>query len=79
MSVTVVVGNPKPASRTLQAATLVARGLSTDIEPEVLDLPYWSNSGRPARRLVSFCPRGPFTKTASSPATSIADVRSCRL
>jgi FMN reductase len=38
MTVTVVVGNPKRASRTLQAATLVARGLHPDIEPQVIDL-----------------------------------------
>jgi FMN reductase len=38
MTDTVVVGNPKPASRTLQAATLVARGLRPDIEPQVIDL-----------------------------------------
>ncbi|WP_455131872.1 NADPH-dependent FMN reductase [Microbacterium aurum] len=35
---TVVVGNPKPASRTLDAGTLVARGLRPDVEPTVLDL-----------------------------------------
>lgn len=38
MAVTVVVGNPKPASRTLTAATLVARGLRPAAEPTVLDL-----------------------------------------
>ncbi len=38
MTVTVVVGNPKPASRTLAAATLVARGLRPDVEPTVLEL-----------------------------------------
>ncbi|WP_069163053.1 NADPH-dependent FMN reductase [Nocardia altamirensis] len=38
MTVTVVVGNPKPASRTLTAATLVARGLRPDVEPTVIDL-----------------------------------------
>ncbi|WP_225725973.1 MULTISPECIES: NADPH-dependent FMN reductase [unclassified Nocardia] len=38
MAVTVVVGNPKPASRTLTAATLVAKGLRPDIEPTVFDL-----------------------------------------
>lgn len=38
MTVTVVVGNPKPASRTLDAGTLVARGLRPDVEPTVLDL-----------------------------------------
>lgn len=38
MTVTVVVGNPKPASRTLAAATLVARSLRQDVEPEVIDL-----------------------------------------
>lgn len=38
MTVTVVVGNPKPASRTLAAATLVARGLRPDAEPTVFDL-----------------------------------------
>ncbi|QIS17198.1 NADPH-dependent FMN reductase [Nocardia terpenica] len=38
MTVTVVVGNPKPASRTLAAATLVARGLRPDVEPTAIDL-----------------------------------------
>ncbi|MBH0778766.1 NADPH-dependent FMN reductase [Nocardia bovistercoris] len=38
MAVTVVVGNPKPASRTLAAATLVAEGLRPDETPEVIDL-----------------------------------------
>ncbi|WP_280393583.1 NADPH-dependent FMN reductase [Nocardia brasiliensis] len=38
MTVTVVVGNPKPASRTLTAATLVARGLRPEVAPTVLDL-----------------------------------------
>lgn len=38
MTVTVVVGNPKPASRTLTAATLVAKGLRPDVEPTVIDL-----------------------------------------
>ncbi|MDO3650604.1 NADPH-dependent FMN reductase [Nocardia mangyaensis] len=38
MSVTVVVGNPKPASRTAEAATLVARALRPDAEPQVIDL-----------------------------------------
>ncbi|WP_026343882.1 NADPH-dependent FMN reductase [Nocardia sp. BMG111209] len=38
MTVTVVVGNPKPASRTLTAAGLVARGLRPDAEPAVIDL-----------------------------------------
>ncbi|MGN2635370.1 NADPH-dependent FMN reductase [Nocardia takedensis] len=38
MTVTVVVGNPKPASRTLTAATLVAQGLRPDATPEVVDL-----------------------------------------
>ncbi|WP_062987456.1 NADPH-dependent FMN reductase [Nocardia anaemiae] len=38
MTVTVVVGNPKPASRTLTAATLIAAGLRPDVEPEVIDL-----------------------------------------
>ncbi|MFE7800921.1 NADPH-dependent FMN reductase [Nocardia sp. NPDC057440] len=38
MTVTVVVGNPKPASRTLTAATLVAKGLRPDAEPAVIDL-----------------------------------------
>lgn len=38
MTVTVVVGNPKPASRTLRAATLVARALRPDAELEVVDL-----------------------------------------
>lgn len=38
MTVTVVVGNPKPASRTLTAATLVARGLRPEAEPTVIDL-----------------------------------------
>jgi FMN reductase len=37
MDVTVVVGNPKPASRTLQAASLVATRL-TGVEPRVLDV-----------------------------------------
>src|SRR5690606_31622532 len=38
MTVTVVVGNPKPASRTLTAATLLAEGLAPGAEPTVLDL-----------------------------------------
>lgn len=38
MTVTVVVGNPKPASRTLSAATLVAKGLRPETEPAVIDL-----------------------------------------
>ncbi|WP_405178701.1 NAD(P)H-dependent oxidoreductase [Nocardia sp. NBC_01377] len=38
MSVTVVIGNPKPASRTLTAATLVARALRPDSAPAVIDL-----------------------------------------
>lgn len=38
MTVTVVVGNPKPASRTLTAATLLARGLRPGTEPVVVDL-----------------------------------------
>ncbi|MFD0360916.1 NADPH-dependent FMN reductase [Nocardia sp. GCM10030253] len=38
MTVTVVVGNPKPASRTSTAATLVAKGLRPDVEPAVIDL-----------------------------------------
>jgi FMN reductase len=38
MNVTVVVGNPKPASRTAEAATLVARGLVPETEPELVDV-----------------------------------------
>ncbi|WP_054815473.1 NADPH-dependent FMN reductase [Nocardia arizonensis] len=38
MAVTVVVGNPKPASRTLDAAKLVAEGLRPDADIEVIDL-----------------------------------------
>ncbi|WP_063056637.1 NADPH-dependent FMN reductase [Nocardia salmonicida] len=38
MTVTVVVGNPKPASRTLAAAVQVARALRPDTEPQVIDL-----------------------------------------
>lgn len=38
MTVTVVVGNPKPASRTLTAATQLAEGLAPGSEPTVLDL-----------------------------------------
>ncbi|GAA5047622.1 NADPH-dependent FMN reductase [Nocardia callitridis] len=38
MTVTVVVGNPKPASRTLTAGTLVAKGLRPETEPTVIDL-----------------------------------------
>ncbi|GAA5102426.1 NAD(P)H-dependent oxidoreductase [Nocardia iowensis] len=38
MTVTVVVGNPKPASRTLAAATLVAKGLRPEVAPTVIDL-----------------------------------------
>ncbi|PXX65353.1 NAD(P)H-dependent FMN reductase [Nocardia tenerifensis] len=38
MTVTVVVGNPKPASRTSTAATLVAKGLRPEAEPTVIDL-----------------------------------------
>ncbi len=37
MTVTVVVGNPKPASRTLTAVTLAAAGLRPDVDPEVID------------------------------------------
>ncbi|UGT59034.1 NADPH-dependent FMN reductase [Nocardia asteroides] len=38
MTVTVVVGNPKPASRTLTAATLLAEGLRPGEKPAVIDL-----------------------------------------
>ncbi|HLS77599.1 MAG TPA: NAD(P)H-dependent oxidoreductase [Nocardia sp.] len=38
MTVTVVVGNPKPASRTLTAATRLAEGLAPGVEPTVIDL-----------------------------------------
>ncbi|WP_067814148.1 NADPH-dependent FMN reductase [Nocardia inohanensis] len=38
MTVTVVVGNPKPASRTLDAATRLAAALRPDAEPHVIDL-----------------------------------------
>lgn len=38
MAVTVVVGNPKPASRTLTAATLLAETLRPESEPAVVDL-----------------------------------------
>jgi len=38
MTVTVVVGNPKPSSRTLTAATQLAEGLAPGSEPAVLDL-----------------------------------------
>ncbi|MGW4125670.1 NADPH-dependent FMN reductase [Nocardia sp. NPDC004711] len=38
MTVTVVVGNPKPASRTLTAATMVAAGLRPDTDARVIDL-----------------------------------------
>lgn len=38
MAVTVVVGNPKPASRTLTAATLLAEALRPESEPAVVDL-----------------------------------------
>ncbi|TSD94267.1 NADPH-dependent oxidoreductase [Skermania sp. ID1734] len=38
MDVAVVVGNPKPASRTLAAAALVARRLRPDVVPTVIDL-----------------------------------------
>ncbi|MFC6011353.1 NADPH-dependent FMN reductase [Nocardia lasii] len=38
MSVTVVVGNPKPASRTLDAGIRVARALRPEVEPAVIDL-----------------------------------------
>ncbi|WP_280451160.1 NAD(P)H-dependent oxidoreductase, partial [Nocardia cyriacigeorgica] len=38
MTVTVVVGNPKPASRTLTAATLLAQALRPESEPTVVDL-----------------------------------------
>ncbi|MFF2085456.1 NADPH-dependent FMN reductase [Nocardia sp. NPDC058176] len=38
MTVTVVVGNPKPASRTLDAAVRVAEALRPGIEPQVIDL-----------------------------------------
>lgn len=37
-TVTVVVGNPKRASRTLDAATRVARALRPEREPAVIDL-----------------------------------------
>ncbi len=37
-STTVVVGNPKPASRTLDAAVRVARALRPGVEPAVIDL-----------------------------------------
>ncbi|WP_040792524.1 NADPH-dependent FMN reductase [Nocardia paucivorans] len=52
MTVSVVVGNPKAASRTLAAATLVARRLRQDVEPRVIDLvtlgPALLNWGDPA-------------------------------
>ncbi|TLF74408.1 NAD(P)H-dependent oxidoreductase [Nocardia cyriacigeorgica] len=38
MAVTVVVGNPKPASRTLTAATLLAETLRPESDPAVVDL-----------------------------------------
>lgn len=38
MTVTVVVGNPKPASRTQTAATMVAEQLRPDATPRVVDL-----------------------------------------
>ncbi|MBF6453115.1 NAD(P)H-dependent oxidoreductase [Nocardia cyriacigeorgica] len=38
MAVTVVVGNPKPASRTLAAARLLAETLRPESEPAVVDL-----------------------------------------
>ncbi|MBF6232282.1 NADPH-dependent FMN reductase [Nocardia farcinica] len=38
MTVSVVVGNPKPASRTLTAATRLAEGLAPGGEPRVFDL-----------------------------------------
>ncbi|MGW4636357.1 NAD(P)H-dependent oxidoreductase [Nocardia sp. NPDC004415] len=38
MTVTVVVGNPKPASRTLDAAVRVAQALRPGVEPQVIDL-----------------------------------------
>ncbi|MGW5753981.1 NADPH-dependent FMN reductase [Nocardia rhamnosiphila] len=38
MSVAVVVGNPKPASRTLSAAVGLATALRPDTEPAVIDL-----------------------------------------
>ncbi|WP_280233872.1 NADPH-dependent FMN reductase [Nocardia cyriacigeorgica] len=38
MTVTVVVGNPKPASRTLTAATRLAEALRPDAAPTVVDL-----------------------------------------
>ncbi|GAA1791696.1 NADPH-dependent oxidoreductase [Planosporangium flavigriseum] len=37
MKVTVVVGNPKPQSRTADAGALLAKDL-TDVEPEVIDV-----------------------------------------
>ncbi|MFE3441418.1 NADPH-dependent FMN reductase [Nocardia sp. NPDC059180] len=38
MAVTVVVGNPKPASRTLTAATQLAESLCPDVAPDVVEL-----------------------------------------
>ncbi|MEU1985114.1 NAD(P)H-dependent oxidoreductase [Nocardia sp. NPDC019395] len=38
MTVTVVVGNPKPASRTLSAAVTLAKAVRPDAEPTVFDL-----------------------------------------
>ncbi|WP_459548419.1 NADPH-dependent FMN reductase [Nocardia sp. X0981] len=38
MTVTVVVGNPKPASRTLSAGVALATALRPDTEPTVIDL-----------------------------------------
>ncbi|MFI5714685.1 NADPH-dependent FMN reductase [Nocardia sp. NPDC051750] len=38
MTVTVVVGNPKPASRTLSAGVALAAALRPDTEPTVIDL-----------------------------------------
>ncbi|MFT4084277.1 MAG: NAD(P)H-dependent oxidoreductase [Nocardioides sp.] len=38
MNLTVVVGNPKPASRTAEAATLLAHGLAPEAQPEIVDV-----------------------------------------
>ncbi|WP_280421914.1 NADPH-dependent FMN reductase [Nocardia carnea] len=38
MTVTVVVGNPKPASRTLTAGVALAAALRPEVEPTIIDL-----------------------------------------
>ena len=59
MTVTIVVGNPKPQSRTFHAAELVAERLTGKAPDERIDLA----SSAPA------CSTGPIRETAAAKAT----------